>query len=97
MAVLPRLQRNSAFLPGWDHFHHVLLDASYGVRQTLGILSGLQLIYAVIGLVGHFAGAPDVVMFAARSVLGLLRRFVIVRIAKLYQRRKLRKLVVTSA
>lgn len=90
------LQRKSPFLPDRRHFHHMLLGADFGVRQTLGILTGLQAIYAAIGLLGHFAGVPDVVMFTAWSVLGLSQHFVILWIAKLHRLRQLRKRGIPS-
>lgn len=82
------LQGKSPFRPGCDHFHHVLQDAGFGVRQTLGILTGLQAVYAAIGLTGLFAGVPDVVMFTAWSMLGLTQRLVIERIAAMRRYRK---------
>ncbi len=48
---------------------------------TLGILSGLQAVYAAIGLAGLYAGIPDVVMFTGWAVFGLTQRLVIERIA----------------
>jgi hypothetical protein len=64
------LQGKSPFTAGHDHFRHILRRGGFGVRQKPGILTGTQLIYAIIGLAGHFAGVPDYVMFAAWSVLG---------------------------
>ncbi len=75
------LQGKSPFTPGRDHFHHTLRRGGLGVRQKLGILTGMQLIYAMVGLTGHFAGVPDYVMFAAWSALGLSQRVIICRIA----------------
>ena len=68
----------SPFKPGRDHFHHVLNRGSTHVRRTLVVLTALQIIYAGIGLVGHFAGAPDWMMFAGWSILGL-SQFAIIR------------------
>jgi UDP-GlcNAc:undecaprenyl-phosphate GlcNAc-1-phosphate transferase len=76
------LKGNSPFKPGRNHFHHTLLRGGFHVRQMLGILTGLQVFYAVIGLSGFFAGVPDYVMFAAWSVLGLSQRSIIRKIAK---------------
>ena len=67
------LAGTSPFTPGRDHFHHELLRGGFGVRETLAILTGLQAIYAILGLLAHFNGVPDVVMFSAWSVLGLLQ------------------------
>ncbi len=88
------LQGKSPFLPGCDHFHHTLQDGGFGVRQTLGILTGLQAIYAVIGLIGLYAGIPDVAMFTGWLVLGLTQRLAIERIAAT---RRLRKSGASSA
>jgi UDP-GlcNAc:undecaprenyl-phosphate GlcNAc-1-phosphate transferase len=67
----------SPFMPGRDHFHHTLMRGGFGVRGTLGVLTGLQLVYAIIGLVGHFAGVSDKAMFTMWAVLGLSQRFII--------------------
>jgi UDP-GlcNAc:undecaprenyl-phosphate GlcNAc-1-phosphate transferase len=75
------LQGKSPFTAGRDHFHHILRRAGFGVRQKLGILTGMQLVYAIIGLAGHFAGVPDYLMFAAWSVLGLSQYRIIRAIA----------------
>jgi UDP-GlcNAc:undecaprenyl-phosphate GlcNAc-1-phosphate transferase len=77
------LQGRSPLSPGRDHFHHALYEGGFTVRPVLGILTGLQIIYAVIGLIGHFASIPDVVMFTAWSFLGLTQRFWIVQIGRL--------------
>jgi UDP-GlcNAc:undecaprenyl-phosphate GlcNAc-1-phosphate transferase len=77
----------SPFTPGRDHFHHILENSGAGVRQTLSILTGLQLLYAVIGLAGYYLGIPDVVMFTAWSLLGLTQILVIVGISKYFKRR----------
>ncbi len=65
------LDGKSPFTPGRDHFHHELMRGGFGVRETLGILTVLQATYAIVGLLAHFNGVPDVVMFSAWSVLGL--------------------------
>ena len=79
------LRGHSPFRPGRDHFHHILQRCGMGVRTVLGVLTGLQVIYALIGLVGHFAGVPDVVMFSAWAVLGVSQRLVIRRFAAMYR------------
>lgn len=65
------IARKSPFTPGRDHFHHELMRGGFGVRETLGILTGIQAMYAILGLLAHYKGVPDVVMFSAWSVLGL--------------------------
>jgi len=91
------LNGKSPFTSGHDHFHHTLRRGGFGVRQNVGILTGLQITYAVTALVGLFAGIPDVVMFTAWSVLGLSQWYVIKRIAKLYRRSRLRKVSASLA
>jgi UDP-GlcNAc:undecaprenyl-phosphate GlcNAc-1-phosphate transferase len=76
------LKKKSPFTPGRDHFHHSLRRGGFGIRPTLQILVGFQTAYAIVGLTGHFAGVPDVVMFALWSILGLSQRWVIRTIAK---------------
>ena len=76
------LKGKSPFLPGRDHFHHILYRGGFGVRQSLGILTGLQIIYALVGLAGNYYGVQDYVLFAAWSVLGLSQRVVIQKMAK---------------
>ncbi|MDH3352262.1 MAG: undecaprenyl/decaprenyl-phosphate alpha-N-acetylglucosaminyl 1-phosphate transferase [Gammaproteobacteria bacterium] len=82
---------HSPLRPARDHFHHTLMRSGMGVRLTLGVLTGLQLSYAIIGLIGHFAGAPDVLMFMGWSVLGISQHWIIDTLAarfRLGQRRK---------
>ena len=76
---------HSPFRPARDHYHHMLMRSGMGVRRTLGVLTGLQLTYALVGLAGHFMGAADVVMFAAWSALGISQNFVIDKIAAHYR------------
>ncbi len=76
------LKGKSPLTPGRDHFHHVLKRGGFGVRQILGVLTGLQFVYASIGLLGFFGGLPDIVMFAGWSVLGLSQYWIIQTIAK---------------
>ena len=71
----------SPFTPGRDHFHHLLRRGGFSARRRLGILTGLQIIYAAIGIFGYFAGVQDYVMFAAWSVLGVSQRSIIHTIA----------------
>jgi len=88
------LQGHSPFKPGRDHFHHILMRGGFGVRKTLGILTGLQVIYALVGLGGHFSGLPDVVMFSAWAFAGVSQLQVIRQISKyhrLYQLRSHRR------
>jgi UDP-GlcNAc:undecaprenyl-phosphate GlcNAc-1-phosphate transferase len=72
----------SPFSPGRDHVHHILKRGGFHTRRKLAILTGIQTIYTVVGITGHFMGVPDVVMFAAWAVVGVSQGFVIRRIAR---------------
>ena len=85
------MKGRSPFLPGRDHFHHKLMRGGFGVRETLGILTGLQAIYAILGMIAYFKGVPDVAMFAAWSVLGLSQFFIIRFISRHHRAYLLRK------
>ena len=85
------LRGHSPFKPGRDHFHHVLARSGMGVRKTLGVLTGLQLVFLSIGLIGHFAGIPDTAMFALWAVLGLSTGRVLRRLAALYRLNRRRR------
>ena len=72
----------SPFSPGRDHTHHILRRGGFHTRRKLVILTGIQTFYTIVGITGHFMGVPDVVMFAAWSVVGFSQGFVIRRIAR---------------
>lgn len=71
----------SPFTPGRDHFHHILNRGTPKVRRTIVVLTLLQLFYAVVALIGHFARVPDWIMFAGWSVLGLSQYQIICKLA----------------
>ena len=71
------LKHRSPFRPGRDHFHHVLKSSGMGVRRVLGVLTGLQILYASIGLMGHYAGVADAVMFISWAILGLFQYLIL--------------------
>ena len=75
----------SPFTPGRDHFHHVLKRSGLGVRQVLGVLTGFQLIYALIAIVGFYLAVPDFLMFAGWAICGLMQRQMIKAIAKYHR------------
>ena len=76
-ASVPVRSGVSPFTPGRDHFHHTLLHGGFRVRETLGILMGLQALYALVALAAYYANVSDVVMFAGWSALGVTQRFMI--------------------
>ncbi len=84
------LKRQSPFTPGRDHFHHVLLRGGFGVRKTLAILTGLQLVYVLIGLAGFRAAIPDVVMFWAWAALGFSQIAVISALSRYNRFKRMR-------
>ncbi len=91
--VMRLIAGKSPFQPGRDHFHHTLKRGGFGVRQTLGILSGLQMFYAILAIVAHYLGVFDVALFVTWSLLGLTQRWVIKSISlrhRLYLFRQLR-------
>jgi UDP-GlcNAc:undecaprenyl-phosphate GlcNAc-1-phosphate transferase len=94
------MKGKSPFSPGRDHFHHVLFRGGFTVRPALAILTGLQLIYALVAIAAHYAGVADVVMFTAWSVLFVTQRTVIRQIGR-YHRcfrfRRLRRLRLQTA
>lgn len=81
-----RLRKGSSpFTPGTDHFHHILMRGGFGVRKTLGILTGLQALYVLIGLGAFFAAVPDVVMFWVWAATGA-SQVTVLRTASKYHR-----------
>ncbi len=57
------LRGKSPFKPGRDHLHHRLLNMGFDTKQTVLIINGTALALGFVGLSGHFAGAPQGVMF----------------------------------
>jgi UDP-GlcNAc:undecaprenyl-phosphate GlcNAc-1-phosphate transferase len=86
------MKGKSPFTPGRDHFHHILFRGGFTVRPALAILTGLQLLYALIAVAGHYAGVADVVMFTAWSLLFVSQRFVVRQIGRLHRCYKIKKL-----
>ncbi|MEO1246003.1 MAG: MraY family glycosyltransferase [Pseudomonadota bacterium] len=76
------LARKSPFRPGRDHFHHTLKRGGMGVRLVLATLTGIQLIYAGVGLLGYYAGIPEPLMFTAWLLLASTQRLLICTIRK---------------
>ncbi len=80
----------SPFTPGRDHFHHYLKRGGLGVRQVLAVLTGFQLLYALVAVVGFYMAIPDFAMFAGWALFGLMQRKMIKMIAK-YNRIAMRR------
>lgn len=81
----------SPLTSGRDHFHHTLMRAGMDVRQVLGALALIQLIYAGVGIAGHYAGVPESLMFTTWAIAGLSQHRVIADCAAIYVRRKKRR------
>jgi len=78
----------SPVMPGRDHFHHVMARGGFTVRASLGILTLLQATYVAIGLLGHYAGVPEFLMFAAWAAVGLSQWKLIRVVAKLARHKR---------
>lgn len=72
----------SPFAPGRDHFHHTLQRGEFGIRQTLSILTGLQLLYTIAALGAWYGDVPEFIMFATWSAVGLSQRLMIRFVAR---------------
>lgn len=83
--------RTSPFKPNDDHAHHSLKRAGFGNRRTLLILAALQMSYATIGIIGHFARIPEPVMFSLWSIAGVSQFWVIRAIGRLHRPAPLRR------
>jgi len=75
------LKGKSPFSPDQEHFHHILQDRGLGVRTTILLLTGLQAVYAAIGLAAHYASVSEAWMFGAWALLGLGQHVLISGIA----------------
>jgi UDP-GlcNAc:undecaprenyl-phosphate GlcNAc-1-phosphate transferase len=75
------------FTPGRDHMHHILQRGGFSVQQRLAILVGMQSFYSMVGIAGHYSGAPDVLMFAAWSLLGLSQAAILRQVSKRHRLR----------
>jgi UDP-GlcNAc:undecaprenyl-phosphate GlcNAc-1-phosphate transferase len=71
------LKGRSPFLPDRQHFHHVLLAAGLGTRQTLAVVVVLALLLGGVGIAGELAGVPEWQMAAAFVILGFLYLFAV--------------------
>lgn len=83
------LHGKSPLRPGRDHVHHVLLRGGFRTRQKLAILTGIQMLYAIVGITGYFAGVPDYAMFAAWSIAGFTQGWAIRLTAKMHRLRRM--------
>jgi UDP-GlcNAc:undecaprenyl-phosphate GlcNAc-1-phosphate transferase len=63
------LQGRSAFAPGNDHLHHMLLSRGFSVEQTVMLILGMAITCGGIGLLGMRAGFEEYTMFQLFMVL----------------------------
>lgn len=66
------LRRRSPFLADREHFHHILLAAGLGPKQTLSVMILLATAAASAGLAGHLLGIAERWMFLGFVGLFLL-------------------------
>ena len=65
-----------------QHLHHLLQDRGLSTRETLLVLSALAIFGGAVGLVGHFAGVSDGLMFGLFAMLGAAYFFGLRRLTK---------------
>lgn len=66
------LAGRSVFEPDHHHLHHVLIDQGFSRRSALGLMLGLALVMALVGLGGQYADVPEGVMLIAWILGGVL-------------------------
>jgi len=76
----------SPFTSGVDHFHHTLLRAGMTVREVVGTLAFLQLLYVGFAIATHLADVPGPVVFAVWAVVGIGQFLIIRAVAALFGR-----------
>jgi UDP-GlcNAc:undecaprenyl-phosphate GlcNAc-1-phosphate transferase len=57
------MKGRSPFAADREHFHHAFQLAGFSVLRTHLTITGLAVMFMIIGLAGQFAGAPEIVMF----------------------------------
>src|SRR5690606_21104634 len=62
----------SVFEPDHHHLHHLLIEQGFSHRSALGLMLGLAVLFASLGLGAHFAGVPEGMMLLAWIVAGVL-------------------------
>lgn len=72
------LKKKSPLTGGRDHIHHTLRRGGLSDREILGTLSILALIYALIGVSGHFWNVHESALFMLWCVAGM-SQFVVIR------------------
>ena len=65
-----------------QHLHHLLQDHGLTSLQTLVVMAALALLGGTIGLISHFAGISDGMMFASFVLVGAVYFFEVRRLAK---------------
>lgn len=72
------IKRKSPLRGGRDHIHHTLRRGGFRDAEILVLLSGLAALYATVGVIGHYVGVHESLLFAIWSVAGL-SQYAIVR------------------
>ena len=63
-AIRRVLQGRSPFAPDHEHLHHALTEEGMDVRTVLFLMLSVAVLFAAIGLAGHFLGAHDGILLA---------------------------------
>jgi undecaprenyl-phosphate alpha-N-acetylglucosaminyl 1-phosphatetransferase len=71
--------RHPTFKPDRNHLHHLLMRAGFRVQDIVHIIALIQLIFGGIGLMGHFSGVPEPIMFFGFIGIFVLYCYVIAR------------------
>jgi UDP-GlcNAc:undecaprenyl-phosphate/decaprenyl-phosphate GlcNAc-1-phosphate transferase len=72
-AVVRRLaESRSIFEPDHDHMHHVLIEQGMSRHAALGVMLGIAGLFALVGVLAHFAGTSDGVLLLAWLSAGIL-------------------------
>jgi UDP-GlcNAc:undecaprenyl-phosphate GlcNAc-1-phosphate transferase len=77
----------SPFQSGADHFHHALLRSGMTVREVVGTLAMLQLLYVGFAIATHLVGVSDPIVFTVWAVVGIGQFLVIRGCAAIFRRR----------
>lgn len=64
--MLRRLARGQSVMKAdRDHLHHIFMREGFSDREALGIVTGIAVVFALIGLTGEFFQLPEVLMLGA--------------------------------
>lgn len=66
------LRGESPFAADREHMHHVFLLAKFSVSETVFTMAGITLISVLIGIGSLYLGIPDIAMFIAFILIGVV-------------------------